>query len=437
MKTDFFEIGSRGSTPLRELLAALTTFATMAYVLAVHPMIMAEAGMDRAQVITVTALVAGLASILIGLMANVPIAQAPGMGSNGLVAYTLVLGMGVPWQGALGLVFWSGVFFLLLTVTGIRKILLDAYPSDLKRALTAGIGLFIMFIGLKSAGIVVAAPEPILLELGSLSEPAVLLALAGIPLTAALLALGVPGAILIVILALTFVAFSIPSGSETLATPPAQWLAAPAAIDQLWLALDPGYLWRHLGAAFPALLSLVFIDLFSSLAAANAVCQRAGLTDEEGNMLRPMRILSADALATMGASLAGTTTTNVYGESAAGVESGGRTGLVAILVGLLFLLAMFTHPLLAIIPPQAVAPALVVVGLIMFSEAAEIDFSDRVTGAAAALTILLMALTSISNGMAIGLIVYVLTMLLVGRWRSVHWMAYLLASSFALYFLLR
>ena len=181
----------------------------------------------------------------------------------------------------------------------------------------------------------------------------------------------------------------------------------------------------------------MFIDLFSSLAAANAVCQRAGLTDDEGNMLRPMRILSADALATMGASLAGTTTTNVYGESAAGVESGGRTGLVAILVGLLFLLAMFTHPLLAIIPPQAVAPALVVVGLIMFSEAADIDFSDRVTGAAAALTVLLMALTSISNGMAIGLIVYVLAMSLVGRWRSVHWMAYLLASSFALYFLLR
>ena len=436
MKTDFFEIGSRGSTPRRELLAALTTFATMAYVLAVHPMIMADAGMDRAQVITVTALVAGLASILIGCMANVPIAQAPGMGSNGLVAYTLVLSMGVPWQGALGLVFWSGVFFLLLTVTGIRKILLDAYPGDLKRALTAGIGLFIMFIGLKSAGILVAAPAPILLQLGRLSDPTVLLALAGIPLTVALLVAGVPGAILIVILALTFIAFLIPSGAATLATPPAEWLAAPAAIDQLWLALDPGYLWQHLGTAFPALLSLVFIDLFSSLAAANAVCRRAGLTDEEGNMLRPVRVLSADALATIGASLVGTTTTNVYGESAAGVESGGRTGLVAIVVGLLFLLAMFTHPLLAVIPPQATAPALVVVGLIMFSEAAEIDFSDRVTGAAATLTILLMAVTSISDGMAIGLIVYVLAMSLLGRWRSVHWMAYLLASSFALYFVL-
>ena len=437
MKTDFFEIGSRGSTPRKELLAALTTFATMAYVLAVHPAIMADAGMDRVQVITVTALVAGLASILIGLMANVPIAQAPGMGSNGLVAYTLILGMGVPWQGALGLVFWSGVLFLLLTVTGIRKILLDAYPGDLKRALTAGIGLFIMFIGLKSAGIVVAAPAPILLQLGSLSEPAVLLALAGIPLTIALLAMSVPGAILIVILALTFIAFLVPSGAATLAAPPAEWLAAPATINQLWLALDPGYLWRNLGAAFPALLSLVFIDLFSSLAAANAVCLRAGLTDEEGNMLRPVRVLSADALATIGASLAGTTTTNVYGESAAGVESGGRTGLVAIVVGLLFLLAMFTHPLLAVIPPQATAPALIVVGLIMFSEAAAIDFSDRVVGAAAALTILLMAVTSISNGMAIGLIVYVLAMLLLGRWRSVHWMAYLLASSFALYFLVR
>ena len=436
MKTDFFEIGSRGSTPLREVLASLTTFATMAYVLAVHPMIMADAGMDRAQVITVTALVAGLASILIGLMANVPIAQAPGMGSNGLSPTRWCWAWAYPGREP-----WTRVLerrlFLLLTITGIRKILLDAYPGDLKRALTAGIGLFIMFIGLKSAGILVAAPAPILLQLGSLSDPAVLLALAGIPLTVALLVMGVPGAILIVILALTLIAFLIPSGSATLAMPPAEWLAAPAAIDQLWLALDPGYLWRHLGAAFPALLSLVFIDLFSSLAAANAVCRRAGLTDEEGNMLRPVQVLSADALATIGASLVGTTTTNVYGESAAGVESGGRTGLVAVVVGLLFLLAMFTHPLLAVIPPQATAPALVVVGLIMFSEAAEIDFSARVTGAAAALTILLRAVTSISNGMAIGLIVYVLAMSLVGRWRSVHWMAYLLASSFALYFLLR
>jgi AGZA family xanthine/uracil permease-like MFS transporter len=437
MERDFFSIKARGSTPAREVLAALTTFATMAYVLAVHPMIMADAGMDRAEVITVTALVAGVASILMGLMANVPIAQAPGMGSNGLVAYTLILGMGVPWQGALGLVFWSGVFFLLLTLTGIRKILLDAYPGDLKRALTAGIGLFIMFIGLKSAGIVLAAPAPILLQLGNLAEPAVLLAVIGIPLTLALLARGVPGAILGVILLLTVIAFFLPHGDATLAQPPDRWLAPPESPGSLWLALDPGYLRQHIGAAFPALMSLIFIDLFSSLAAANAVCRRAGLTDEQGNMNSPIRVLSADALATIGASLAGTTTTNVYGESASGVESGGRTGLVAIIVGLLFLMALFIHPLLVVIPPQATAPALVVVGLIMFSEAAEIDFSDPILGGSAAITILLMAVTSISDGMAIGLMVYVAAMLLLARWREVHWMSYLLALCFAAYFFVR
>jgi AGZA family xanthine/uracil permease-like MFS transporter len=431
MERDFFSIKARGSTPAREVLAALTTFATMAYVLAVHPMIMADAGMDRAEVITVTALVAGVASILMGLMANVPIAQAPGMGSNGLVAYTLILGMGVPWQGALGLVFWSGVFFLLLTLTGIRKILLDAYPGDLKRALTAGIGLFIMFIGLKSAGIVLAAPAPILLQLGNLAEPAVLLAVIGIPLTLALLARGVPGAILGVILLLTVIAFFLPHGDATLAQPPDRWLAPPESPGSLWLALDPGYLRQHIGAAFPALMSLIFIDLFSSLAAANAVCRRAGLTDEQG------RVLSADALATIGASLAGTTTTNVYGESASGVESGGRTGLVAIIVGLLFLMALFIHPLLVVIPPQATAPALVVVGLIMFSEAAEIDFSDPILGGSAAITILLMAVTSISDGMAIGLMVYVAAMLLLARWREVHWMSSVLALCVAAYFFVR
>ncbi len=432
----FFQLSARGSNWQRESLAALTTFATMAYVLAVHPMIMADAGMDRAQVITVTALVAGVFSILMGVMANVPIAQAPGMGSNGLVAYTIVLGMGISWQAALGLVFWSGVIFLILTVTGIRKILLEAYPADLKRALTAGIGLFIMFIGFKTAGIVVDAPAPSLLALGSPQDPAVFLALVGIPLTMALMAMKIPGAILLSIGLLTFAGFFVPVGEASLVTVPENFFAVPAPIDDLWMALDISFLWNNLGVAFPALLSLVFIDLFSSLAAANAVCQRAGLVDDENNMINPTRTLAADAIATIGASMAGTSTTNVYGESAAGVESGGRTGLVAIGVGVLFLLAVFLNPLLLVIPPQATAPALVIVGLVMFSEVSEIDFSERIIAGSATVTVLLMALTSISDGMAIGLMIYVAAMLAVGRIREVHWMAILLSLSFVAYYLI-
>jgi adenine/guanine/hypoxanthine permease len=433
---NFFKLRERGSTWKTESIAALTTFATMSYVLAVHPMIMADAGMDRAQMITVTALVAGVFSILMGVMANVPIAQAPGMGSNGLVAYTIVLGMGISWQGALGLVFWSGVIFFVLTITGIRKILLEAYPADLKRALTAGIGLFIMFIGLKTAGIVVSAPAPSLLAIGSPQEPAVFLALVGIPLTMALMALRIPGAILFSIGLLTLIGLFIPFDGGVLVEVPDQPFAAPAPISDLWMALDISFLWSNFGIAFPALLSLVFIDLFSSLAAANAVCQRAGLVDKENNMINPTRTLAADAIATIGASMAGTSTTNVYGESAAGVESGGRTGLVAIGVGVLFLLAVFFNPLLLVIPAQATAPALVIVGLVMFSEVSEINFSDRIVAGAATVTILLMALTSISDGMAVGLIIYASAMLLVGRIREVHWMAMVLVLSFIAYYLI-
>ncbi len=431
-----FQMTARGSNWRTEAIAACTTFATMAYLLAVHPMIMADAGMDRAQVITVTALVAGFFSILMGLMANVPIAQAPGMGSNTLVAYTLVLAMGYSWQAALGLVFWSGVIFLLLTVTGVRRILLEAYPADLKRALTAGIGLFIMVIGFKTAGILVEAPAPSLVTLGNMKAPSTLLALAGIPLAMSLIVLKVPAAILLSIAALTVIGFFVPHGEAALVRVPDQWLAQPVAPVDLWMALDLRYLWQNMGQAFPALLALVFIDLFSSLAAANAVCQRAGLVDADNNMREPTRVLSADALATMGAAVAGTSTTNVYGESAAGVESGGRTGLVAIGVGVLFLLALFINPLLLIIPPQATAPALVIVGLIMFSEIRAIDFSNLPVAGAAVVTLLLMALTSISDGMAIGLMIYVVTMLATGRARQLHWMAVLLSLVFLAYYFL-
>ncbi len=430
----WFSISERRTTLRVESLAALTTFATMSYVLAVHPIIMADAGMDRAQSLTVTALVAGVFSILMGLMANLPIAQAPGMASNSLIAYTVILAMGVPWQASLGLVFWSGALFLLLTVTGVRKLLLTAYPAALKIAMTAGIGLFIMFIGLRSAGILVRGPDPAFITIGDLTDSAVLMSLFGIPLVMGLTHLRVPGAIILCIAALTLVGLAVPGEHGPLTAAPEAIVARPAAPSELWLALDVSYLWSHLPQAFPVLLTLVFMDLFSSLAAMNAMCQRAGLVDQDNNMLNPNRALAADALATIGASIAGTTTTNCYGESAAGIESGGRTGLVAVFVGLMFLLALFISPLVIVIPPQATAPVLVFIGLLMFSEVKSIDFADPVPAGAATLTVVLMAVTSIGDGMALGLIAYIGGMVVSGRAREVHALAYLLGAAFAGYY---
>lgn len=430
-----FAIEARGSSLRTECLAGATTFATMAYVLAVHPQILADAGMDRAQLITVTALAAGLFSILMGLMANLPMAQAPGMGANALFAYTIVLTLGVPWPAALGLVFWSGAIFLLLTLTGVRQRLLDAFPQNLKIALTVGIGLFIAFIGVKNAGLVVAAPAPMLVGLGDFAHPAVAVVLAGLALTVALTARGVPGAMIMGIAAVTAVGFFLPgpAGGSLTATPEAV-IATPVGLEGLWLALDFGYLWFHLPATFPALLTLVFLDLFSSLVAMNAMCKRAGLADAHGNMVSPRKGLSADALATMGAAMLGSSTTNVFAESAAGIESGGRTGLTAIVTGLLFLLALFLNPLLLIIPPQATAPALMIIGMLMFSEVRHLDFDDSVSSGAAVLTLFLMPVTSITDGLAIGLLVYVVAMLLLGRGRDISALAYVLSAAFAAYY---
>ncbi|MFV8816334.1 NCS2 family permease [Haliea sp. E17] len=433
-----FKISSRGSSLRTEMLAALTTFATMSYVLAVHPMVMADAGMDRAAVITLTAVVAGAFSILMGLMANLPIVQAPGMGANAIFSYTIIIGMGVPLEAALGLVFWSGVIFLLLTVTGVRRMLLDAFPDDLKFALTAGIGLFLMFIGLKGAGIIVGATAPALISLGNLSQPAVLLPLLGVPLVMGLMARRVPGAILLVIVLITLVGLLVPAagGEGNVTRVPEAFVSAPVSFSQYVMILDIGYLWSNFPSAFPVLLTLVFLDLFSSLAAMNAMCQRAGLVDEHGNMLKPTAALSADAIATIGSAMAGTSTTNCYGESAAGIESGGRTGLVAILVGLLFFLALFINPLLLVIPVQATAPALVFIGLLMFSEVRHINFDNIVTGGSAIITLILMGVTSISDGMALGMIAFTAAMALTGHVRQIKPLSWVLSACFVAYFAL-
>jgi len=434
---DFFRLHERGTSIGTEAIAGLTTFATMAYVLAVNPAILADAGMPRAELITATALAAGIFSIVMGVMANIPLAQAPGMGANALFAYTLVLAQGIPWQGALGLVFWSGVIFLILTLTGIRQVLLNAFPGPLKYALTVGIGLFIAFIGVKNSGLVQAADQPLLVALGDLNNPGVWLTLSGLVITLALMRLRVTGAILIGIASVTAVGAFVTVNGVSITQPPTAWAAIPQLPSEIFAQLDLMFVWREFDRALPGLLTLVFLDLFSSLVAMNAMCQRAGLVDENGDMHHPKRGLSADALATIGASVLGTSTTNVYAESAAGIESGGRTGVTAIVVGLLFCASLLISPLILIVPQQATAPALMIIGILMFSEVRHISFDDLALGAPAVLTIFLMPLTSISDGMAFGLLLYVLIMLLTGRARQVNWLSYVLAAVLAAYYVYR
>jgi AGZA family xanthine/uracil permease-like MFS transporter len=432
-----FSVSARGSTLRTEALAGIATFATMAYVLAVNPMILAESGMDRGELITATALAACVFSILMGLAANLPLAVAPGMGANALFSYTIVLGLGVPWQAALGLVFWSGVIFLILAVTGVRRIMLDALPENLRVALTIGIGLFIAFIGIKNAGLVVSAPEPMLMALGDISSPGALLTLIGLIATISLMALRVPGAIVIVIILMTFVGAWVPGGpgGANLTVPPTDIVSMPLPMDSIWLAFDPYYLWSHLPLALPAVFTLVFLDLFSSLVAMNALAQRAGLVDAQGQMFAPNRALAVDAVAAIGGSMLGNSTTIVYAESAAGIESGARTGLAAVMVGVLFFLSLFLTPLLLVIPAQATAPALIMIGLLMFSEVARFDFRETLSSGAAVLTLVLMPITSITDGLAIGLMVYCGAMLLTGRVRELAPMTYVLVAVFALYYI--
>ena len=436
MLEQIFKLREYGTSLKTEFIAALTTFATMAYVLAVHPEVMSATGMDRSALLTATALGAAFFTLVMGLMTNYPIAQAPGMGGNAIFAYSIVIGMGVPWEAALGLTFYNGVLFLILSATGVRQVFLHAFPETIKAALTVGIGLFIMLIGLKSGGVLQAAPVPTLISLGDLSEPGVLLCLGALVVMITLQRLRVPGAIILTILLATLVGIFLPAsdGASTITQLPGRLIDRPASMGSLWLALDFFYLWNHFGSLFPVVLTLLFLDLFSTLVAIQAMCTRAGLVDKTGNILKPKRALSADALATIGGGLMGTATMNCYIESAAGIEAGGRTGLVSVFVALFFLLALLFSPIILIIPSQASAPALILIGILMFQQVSKLDFSDLLVAGPAVLMIVLMPLTNIIDGLFIGMIAYAVIAPLCGRWRDVSALSYILALAFAAYY---
>ena len=420
-----FKLREHGTTVRTEVVAGLTTFLTMSYIIFVNPDILSSTGMDRDAVFVATCIAAALGSAIMGFVANWPIGMAPGMGLNAFFAFTVVAALGFTWQQALGAVFISGVVFLLLTVTGVRRWLIEGIPHSLRSSIAAGIGLFLGIIALKNAGIVVPNPAT-LVGLGDLKHTGPLLAILGFFVIAVLDALKVRGSILIGILVVT--ALSIILGvSEFRGI-----VSTPPSLAPTFLQLD------IMGAMHAGLLHvilvLVLVEVFDATGTLIGVAKRAGLV-EEGKPNNLGRALLADSTAIVAGSLVGTSSTTAYVESASGVQAGGRTGLTAVVVAVLFLAALFFSPLAAAVPTYATAPALLYVAGLMMRELTEIDWEDVTEAAPAALTALTMPFTySIANGLAFGFVSYVVLKIFTGKWGEVHPATQIVAALFVIRF---
>jgi AGZA family xanthine/uracil permease-like MFS transporter len=444
MLTDYLKLGESGRFRT-EVLAGVTTFATMAYIIFVQPVVLAAAGMDQGAVFTTTCLVTALATILMALLANYPVAVAPAMGHNFFFAYVVVLTMKVPWQVALGAVFVSGILFVATSSIGLRERLVAAVPESLKCSIAAGIGLLITLIGLEWAGLVRLDPNTFV-TLGHLEQKPVIVALVGLVVTIVLMARGFKGAILIGIVVAAAAGLLL-----GVVKPPTGVVSLPPSISSTVFKLDV------VGALQQGLFAIIFIffflDLFDTVGSLIGIAKQAGLM-EDGKLPRVGRALLADAIGTVSSSLLGNTTVVSYIESTAGVAAGGRTGVAALVTAALFVVALFFSPLVAAISggiPTAetihvgsqqvshsfvlypvTSPALIVVGSLMIRALKEIDWEDLTESIPAYLTMVLMPLTfSITDGMAVGFISYSLLKLVTGKGQEVHWLIYVFAGLFA------
>lgn len=432
----FFKLREKGTSLKTELVAGLTTFAAMSYILVVNPGILSAGGMPIEGLITVTALAACIGTLLMALMTNYPIAMAPGMGLNAFFAFTICLTRDIPWEAALGIVFWNGVLFLMLSLSGVRSKIAEAIPAALKIGVQCGIGLFIAFIGLKNAGIVIANPATFV-TIGDLSQPAPLLALMGILLTIVLVIKKVTGAILISVLALTLIGAFIPVGDGYLTQHTDSFIGMPDSISTTFMAMDIMYPIEHLAQTWDLIFALLFVNMFDTIGTLIGVSRRANLLDTQGKLPKLGSAMNADATASVIGAALGTSPVTSYVESAAGVSAGGRTGLTSVVVALCFLLALFFTPLMKVIPLMATTPALIMVGILMMDSFRQLDFDDVTALATASMALLAMPLTfSISEGIALGFITYVGIMLGTGRYKQVTTITYVMAAVFVLRYLL-
>ena len=424
----FFGFNPATMTLRKEVIGGITTFLTMAYILAVNPSILSATGMDAGAVFTTTCISAVVATLVMALYAKLPFALAPGMGLNAFFAYTVVLTMGYSWQFALTAVLIEGVIFILLTITGLRQYIVNAIPLILRRAISPGIGLFIAFVGLKSAGIVTSS-EATFITLGNLHDPAVLLGIFGIVLTASLLVKGITGSLLIGILVTTVV--GIPLGITNFGG----IVSTPPSIEPIFWQFE----WHNILTVdmVVVVLTFLFIDMFDTIGTLIGVSNRAGMVDDDGNVKNLNQAFMADAIGTTVGAILGSSTVTTYVESASGVNVGGRSGLTSFTTALCFIVALLFAPLFLAIPGQATAAALILVGVMMMHDIRKVDFSDYVTGIPCFICIVLMPLTySISDGILMGVIFYVLIHLLTGTLKdkdernNINWATILLAVLF-------
>ena len=421
MLDTFFKLRENGTDVRTEVLAGLTTFLTMVYIIFVNPSILGDAGMPKEAVFVATCLVAALGTAVMGLYANYPIAMAPGMGLNAYFAYAVVLGMGIAWPAALGAVFISGCLFILVSLLGLRGMIVDGIPRSMRVAITVGLGMFLALIALKNAGIVVPN-EPTLVKAGNLHKPEALMAVAGFLVIVALDRLRVRGAILIGIVLVTVLSFFF--GGNTFKGV----FSLPPSIEPTLLKLDIA------GALSAGILNVVLVfflvELFDATGTLMGVARRAGLL-VEGKMDRLNKALLADSGAIVAGSILGTSSTTAYLESASGVQAGGRTGLTALTVALLFLACLFIAPLAGVVPPYATAPALLFVACLMLADLGDVEWSDSTESIPAAVTALVMPFTfSIAEGIAFGFITYAALKLLTGRAREVRPVVWVIAALF-------
>lgn len=422
-----FKIRERGSSIRTEVMAGFTTFMAMSYIIFVNPDILSQAGMDAGSVFVATCLAAALGTLIMALYANFPIAIAPGMGLNAFFTYGVVLGMGIPWQSALMAVFMSGAIFIVISVLPIREWIINAIPMTLKRAISAGIGLFLIIIGLTSVGIVVDNPAT-LVGLGDLSQPTAWLAVLCFIAIAVLETRKIPGGILIGMLGITIlgVVLNVSSVPAIVSAPPS---VAPTLLQLDW------------SVAFELTLIMVvfaflFVDVFDTAGTLVGVAERAGLLDKDGNIKNLRKALMADSTATMVGAALGTSSATSYVESVAGVKAGGRTGLTAMTVAVLFLIALFFAPLAGAIQSYATGPALVFVGCVMVSGLAKLDWEDPTEFVPAVITAIAMPLTySIASGIGLGFIAYAGIKLFSGKFATVSWAVVVLAGLFLVKFI--
>lgn len=412
---DFFKLKQNGASVKTELSAGLTTFLTMMYIVPVNAIIMSKTGMPMDALITATALITIIATVLNGLWANTPVAMSVGMGLNAYFTFGLVLGMQIPWQTALGVVFISGIIFVVLSFTNFRIWVLKSIPDDVRRSISAGIGAFIAFVGLQQMGVVVNN-DAVLVGLGNLKDPNVILGFVGLFFVILFWAWKVKGAFIIAVFTTSVIAWVF-----GIAPYPKEFISLPASISPIFLELD--IMGALSFALFPVIVTFFVTDLFDSIGTLAGVGNRAGIFDENNQkgVEKLEKTLEADAAATLAGSLIGVSTTTSFAESASGVEEGGKTGLTAVFCGLFFVLTIFMLPLFKAIPSNAIYPILVMVGVLMFSELGNINFKDPAIAISTFLIVILMPLTySITTGLSFGFMAYLLVRLMRREWEYVN-----------------